>query len=687
MIRVGIDTGGTFTDAVLVDDGDVVTAKKPTTDDLISGVLAAFEAVCDAAAVTPADVDAFSHGHTVATNALIEGSGAETALVTTEGFRDVLEAGEAYRDASLLYDPCGEVEDPLIRRRRRHEVPERLDADGTVVDPLDVNATRELAEEIAATDVESVAVCLLHAHRNAVHEREVADAFADVDVDLSLSADVSPEIREYPRTATTAVDAYISPTIKRYLSDLERELEARGLSVPITVMKSDGGVARPSIVAERPVTQTISGPVAATRAAQFVGAALGVDDLITLDMGGTSADTAMITDGEPLEERHREIRGLKINGPFVSVDTVGAGGGSIARVTDIDALRVGPESAGAEPGPVCYGRGGERPTVTDADLVLGLLNPENFAGGELALDADAARASIHEHVAEPLGMSVEAAAVAIRDIIDSKLASALQITTVEQGYDPREFALMGFGGAGPMHVCNVADELDIDRVLFPNNPGLTSAFGLLVTNVRHNYVRSVVETVPELDLDALAERLDAMLAQGREELSAEGVEPGDRRYRVSLDMKYAGQAHHLNVSLGSARGEGNRPTLTEATVDAVADDFETRHAERYDFTDDHNPVEVVNARVTAVGEVPDVDLGMAAGGDSDADPAGTREVILDADERVAAPFYDRATLGPGAELDGPAIVELSNSTIWLPPGWDGRVDRFANLDIRRGDER
>jgi N-methylhydantoinase A len=684
MIRVGIDTGGTFTDAVLVDDGDVVTAKKPTTDDLISGVLSAFEAVCDAADCTPADVDAFSHGHTVATNALIEGTGAETALVTTEGFRDVLEAGEAYRDASLLYDPCGEVEEPLIRRRRRHEVPERLDADGSVIEPLDAEATARLAEDVAASDVESGAICLLHAHRNGARERAVAESFADVDVDLSLSADVSPEIREYPRTATTAVDAYISPTIKRYLSKLERELEARGLSVPITVMKSDGGVARPSIVAERPVTQTISGPVAATRAAQFIGRALGVEDLITLDMGGTSADTAVITGGEPLEERHREIRGLKINGPFVSVDTVGAGGGSIARVTDVDALRVGPESAGAEPGPVCYGRGGERPTVTDADLVLGLLNPENFAGGELTLDADAARASIRDHVAEPLGMSVEAAAVAIRDVIDSKLASALQITTVEQGYDPREFALMGFGGAGPMHVCNVADELDVDRVLFPNNPGLTSAFGLLVTNVRHNYVRSVVQTLPEIDLDALAGKVDAMLDQGREELSAEGVESADRRYQVSLDMKYAGQAHHLNVPMETVE---SRSESTVETVDAVAADFEDRHEARYDFTDDHNPVEVVNVRVTAVGEVPDVDLEAISNRGTADGRAGTRSVTIAADERVEAPFYDWGRLGPGDSLDGPAIVELANSTIWVPPGWDGRVDRYANLDVRRGDER
>ncbi|MFB6310641.1 MAG: hydantoinase/oxoprolinase family protein [Salinirussus sp.] len=678
MIRVGVDTGGTFTDAVLIDDGTVVAAKKPTTDDLISGVLAAFEAVCEERGVDPEEVDTFSHGHTVATNAIIEGTGAETALVTTEGFRDVLEAGEAYRDADLLYNPCGPVEDPLIPRRRRYEVPERLDADGEVIEPLDTEAAESLAADIEASEVESVAICLLHAHRNDSHERELAKCFDDVEI--SRSSAVSPEIREYPRTATTVVDAYISPTIKSYLGKLETELQHRGLSVPITVMKSDGGVARPDIVAERPVTQTISGPVAATRAAQYLGAALGLEDLLTLDMGGTSADTAMIKGGEPIEERHREIRGLKINGPFIDVDTIGAGGGSIARVTDVDSLRVGPESAGAEPGPVCYGKGGKRPTVTDADLILGLLNPEEFAGGELELDVNAARAALERDVADPLGMSVEEAAVAVRDVIDSKLASALRITTVEEGYDPREFALMGFGGAGPMHVCNVADELDIDRIIFPNNPGLTSAFGLLVTDVQHNYVRSIVEPLPDLDRESLGQDFADMISQGQDELESEGVASEDRSFRCALDMKYVGQAHHLTIPLDI--GE-DVDSVDDNTLEAAADAFESRHMERYDFVDEHNPIEVVNARVTAIGAVEDIELSPTGAASADAARRATRTVTVENGRHVDTPCYAWSELGAGAALEGPAIVELANSTIWIPPGFGGEVDRFANLVVTR----
>jgi N-methylhydantoinase A len=603
MYHVGVDTGGTFTDTVLIGDQTVQTVKTLTTDDLIGGIVDGFEQICDRSGIEPGDVTSFNHGSTVAVNALIEKTGAKTALVTTEGFEDVLEIGEAFRDRSLLYAPCGPDEPPLVPRKHRHGVAERLTATGEVETPLDDDSLDVLLDTLDAGDFESVAVSLLHAYQNDEHERAVVDALEDrlPGLAVSRSSAVSPEIREYSRTSTTVADAYIKPTVTTYIEELEDALRERGYDDSLSIMNSSGGVAGPSVATKRPVTQILSGPVAGVQAAQFVGERMGLENVITLDMGGTSCDTTLIEGGEPVEVPHRREQGMKINGPFVNIETVGAGGGSIAWLDEVDALRVGPESAGSNPGPVCYGLGGERPTVTDADLHLGILNPENFAGGEIELDAEAASIALDEYIAGPLEMSTTEAAVAIRDVADGNMASALRVVSVKQGYDPRDFALMGFGGAGPMHSCNVAAELGVDTVVFPNNPGLLSALGLVVSDFEHEYVQSLVVSLDDADPAAIDDAREALVDEGDQELAAEGVDPADRSFDVSIDVRYTGQSNYLNVPLGA-------DSVDQETLAGVADRFETLHESRFGFLDDVHPIELVNVRLTARGATENPDI-------------------------------------------------------------------------------
>lgn len=683
MPHLGVDIGGTFTDTVLVADDAVHTVKTPTTDDLISGIVAGIDATTTRAELPLSSVDSFNHGSTVAVNTLIEKTGARTAILTSGGFRDVFEIGEAYRDAALLYDPRGEHHPPLIPRRQRFEVPERVGPDGRVSTPLDEEAVREVAAELDACEVESVAVCFLHSYANPTHERrarEIIETHAPT-VDVSVSSDVSPEIREYTRTATTAADAYIKPKVSTYVADLEASLDENGLDGAINIMKSDGGLARPHVASTRPITQAISGPVAGVKAAQFFADSADVSDVITFDMGGTSCDTALVRDGTPVEEPHRKIQGLKINGPFVSINTVGAGGGSVAWLDEVDALRVGPRSAGANPGPACYGRGGAEPTVTDANVVLGMLNPSNFAGGELNLDVDAARASL-ERIADPLDMDVESAAVAVRDVVDSNLASAIRVVSVKEGYDPREFALVAFGGAGPAHACDVADELGIETVVFPANSGLFSATGLLQADIRHEYVQSLVTPVHELDPEALDDRVTETIETASDELASERVPPEDRSFALSFDAQYDGQAHYLTVSLSDTTVDADALAELEAS-------FEAAHESRFGFRDRENPIEVVNVRVTATGDVGLDDVGgrpETITGGLEAAERGERPVRLSADRTVLAPYYDWERLGPSHSVEGPAVVEARNSTAWISPTFDATVDPDGTLVARRTDD-
>ncbi len=560
---LGVDVGGTFTDAVLVDGARVVTAKAPTTpQDQSEGVLAAIEAALDAAGARAADVELFAHGMTVATNALLEGRGARTVLLATAGFTDVVELGRQAR--AELYRLCAARPAPLVPAERRVAVPERMGPDG-VVRALDDPAA--VAQDAARHAPEAVAVCLLHADRHPAHERALGDALATAlpGVHVSLSHEVVGTFREYERAATTEVDAALSPLLAGYLRALTARAEEAGLPEP-SIMQSSGGLTDAAGAAAHAAFTVLSGPAGGAAAAMLVASATGERDLLCFDMGGTSCDVCVVQDGAVRETAGREVGGRALALPMVDIHTVGAGGGSIGWVDAGGALRVGPQSAGADPGPACYGRGGERPTVTDAHLVLGHLDADAPLAGGVALDADAARSAVHA-LAQQLDLGVEDCAAGIVRVANAEMLRALRVMTVEQGIDPRGFALLAFGGAGPLHACALADELQISRVVVPRAGGVLSALGLAAADRRRDEARTVLLRDPgDDDLRALAEGAD----------------------EVAWDVRYAGQSFEL-------------------TVRDVAD-FHDVHEQRYGYADRDAPVEVVTVRRTQRERGPEIDL-------------------------------------------------------------------------------
>ena len=656
-VRVGADVGGTFTDVALLADGDLVTAKVPTTDDQSEGVLDGVRRACEKAGVDPESVEDFSHATTVSTNALLEGTGAKTALVTTEGFRDVVEIGR--QDRPALYDLDSEKPDPLVPRRRRFEVDERATTEG-VEREVDEQEVRDLAAEIEASEAESVAVSLLHAYAHPDNERAVADLLrAELDAPVSASHEVLPAFREYERTATTAVDAAVRPAIDDYLGRLVERADAADLPVPL-VMRSNGGIADAETVRERAVATCLSGP-----AAGVVGAAAtaeGVTDasgLVTFDMGGTSSDVSLVRDGGVERTTDAEIGGHPVSVPMVDVTTVGAGGGSIARVDAGGALRVGPESAGANPGPACYGRGGEDPTVTDAAVVLGYLGSDAALGGQLSLDADAARRAL-AGLADEAGLEGPvAAARGVYRVANATMTRAVRAVTVERGHDPREFALAAFGGAGPMHAAALADRLDVSRVVVPRACGVLSAFGLLAADETSEAVRTYRTRIDGADSDAVEAIFDDLASEARADLR--DPEAADLARRA--DLRYAGQSFELSVDVHD-----------RFDPEAVARRFHDAHETAYGYRMDE-AVELVGlgVRATVARETPAV----AYSADGEA-RVGEREAVFGGEVRET-PIYRRAGLPVGESVAGPAVCEQADSTVVVPPDWTAEVRADGTL--------
>jgi N-methylhydantoinase A len=650
-IRLGVDVGGTFTDVVLLADGETATAKVPTTADQSEGVLAGVEAACEAAGVDPAAVEQFRHGMTVATNALLEGEGAETALVTTEGFRDALAIGR--QDRPALYDIDAGRPDPLVPRERRYELDERATVEG-VEQPVDDGAVDRLAERIEA---DSVAVSFLHAYAHPENERRVADRLDDaLDAVVVPSHETLGTFREYERTATTVADAYVTPVIGEYLARLEERARERGLPEP-RVMQSNGGTARSATVREHGVHTALSGP-----AAGVVGAALfepaAHRGIVTFDMGGTSSDVGLVRAGEVERTTEGAVGGHPVRVPMVDIETVGAGGGSVAWVDDGGALRVGPRSAGADPGPACYARGGEEPTVTDAAVVLGYLGPDTELGDGLALDADAAGAAMTELAAEADLEGPTAAARGVYRVANATMARTIREVTVERGHDPRGFALVAFGGAGPMHAAALADRLDVGTVLVPRANGVLSALGLLAADERHDAVRTVGEPLAGVDREAIDRRYAAL----RERVLGETADPERATVTRGAALRYAGQSHELTVEV-----EGFEPT-------EVAERFHAAHERARGYRLDE-PIEVVDLRVTATvpGEEPDI-----AHDGSTSEPETTRSVHT-GDGREQVPVYDRESVAVGLSAAGPAVFEGDESTVVVPPAWTATVDERGTL--------
>lgn len=653
--HVGVDVGGTFTDVALYADGDLTTAKVPTTADQSVGVMDGIEKACASADVAPDAIDTFSHAMTVSVNALLERAGAETALVTTEGFRDVLEIGR--QDRPDLYDLTAEKPDPLMPRRRRYGIEERATAEGieTPVDPADA---RDLAEEI---DADSVAVCLLHAYAHADNERRVAKVLREeLDAPVSVSSEVLAEFREYERASTTVVDAYVRPAIDRYVGRLAQRAADAGVPEP-RIMQSNGGTATADTVRERAVTTTLSGPAAGVVGAEAVVADDDVGGLVTFDMGGTSSDVSLVRDGAIERTTSAEIDGIPIRTPMVDVNTVGAGGGSIAWVDAGGALRVGPRSAGADPGPACYGKGGDEPTVTDANVVLGYIGPETALGGELTLDVEAARDAL-ARLADEAGLDgALAAARGVYRVANADMARAIRSVTVERGHDPREFGLVAFGGAGPMHAAALAESLDIGTVVVPRPSGVLSAVGLLAADEKHDAVRTHRTGLSAADSDAI----EGIYADLEAEVRADAA--GDPDIERAADLRYAGQSFELTVSVGAFDPE------------TVEERFHAAHERTYGYRMDE-AVELVNLRASAT--VPRETPRLAHEGAGDA-AIGTREAYFPNVGHRETTVYDRERLASGERVEGPAVLEQAESTTVVPPGWAGGIDANGTLVCRR----
>jgi len=659
--RIGVDVGGTFTDVTLSLDGDLVTAKVPSTEDQSEGVIAGIEKACAEAGINPETVSEFSHAMTVSVNALLEEDGAKTALVTTEGFRDVLEIGR--QDRPSLYDLSAEKPTPLVPRRRRFELSERSTTDG-IEQPVDEAEVRAIAEQLRQMDVESVAVSLLHAYAHPENEQHVADILRDeLDVPVSASHEVLAEFREYERTSTTVVDAYVRPAIDNYVSHLTDRARELGVPQP-RIMQANGGITDANTVRRNAVTTVLSGPAAGVVGAGSM-AADEHDGLVTFDMGGTSSDVSLVRDGEAERTTAGVINERPIKTPMVDVETVGAGGGSIAWVDAGGALRIGPRSAGANPGPACYGKGGTAPTVTDANLVLGYIGESTSLGGELSLDADAAYDAL-AGLAEDAGLDgpLEAARGVYR-VANANMTRAIRSVTVERGYDPRTFGLAAFGGAGPMHAAAIADSLDIDRVVIPRASGVLSAYGLLAADEKRDAVRTYQRSLDGVDADDV----DAVYEDMADELLAEVSDREAATVRYAADLRYAGQSFELTVDI-------DRPFDTAEARER----FATAHKSAYGYRAEES-IELVNCRVTTTVDRTAPSVEYAADGDP---YKGSREAVF-ADDVRETPVYERAQLPPQDEIDGPAIIEGDESTIVIPPAWNVRVRNDGTLTAEVSD--
>jgi N-methylhydantoinase A len=678
VVLIAVDTGGTFTDVVVVDPrtGTYHTAKVPTTPErLIDGVRTATATAMRLAGAAPGDVVGFVHGTTIGTNAVLERRGATTAVLATQGFEDSLEIGRLKR--TRMYDLFMDAETPvfLAPRRRRRGVPERIASDGSVVLPLDEDAVRETVRSLRDVEgAEAFAVCLLFSFRNGAHERRIRDLIHEFDSSLSvsISSEIDPMFREYERTVVTAFDAYIRPVIHRYVTELSRELEQIGIRAPLQIMQSRGGVTSADLIADRPVSVLFSGPAAGVIGGRHAGSLSGETDLITIDVGGTSADICLVRSDKALVTTDAMIDTYPLRVPMVDVATIGAGGGSIAWVDSAGNFRVGPQSAGADPGPACYGRGGRDATVTDASLVLGYLNPDSFAGGTLRLDADAAHRAVDRFGAR-LGLSAVEAAAGIHRVVNSRMADAIRLVSIRRGYDPRDFALVLLGGAGPVHGGRLAAELSISRMIVPASPGVMSALGLLVAGIEHEEAVTVavrLGTAAPDELEATFASLERRVAAC---MRADDAPEAETKTQRSADGRYAGQAYTLQVPFDEP--------MSHETIAAYGEAFHDRHRRVYGHANHDAAIELVNARVVQSWAFPRLEFHPAMGPGRRYDQGSRRAYFDELGGHTTIPVYARERLELGTSISGPAMIEQSDSTLVVYPGHVAVAERSGNLAL------
>ena len=685
--RIGVDIGGTFTDVALVEEagGRIAIAKVSTTPrDLAAGVMTALKTALRDNEVAADSVSFLSHATTVVTNALLESKGARTALISTRGFRDLLELRRSAR--SDLYDLFQDPPDVLVPRHLRLEITERLDAQGEVVTPLAEDEIDGVIEELRGAEVEAVAISFLYSFLNDAHEARVAERLraALPDIPIFVSHEVLPEIREFERASTTAVCAYVGPILASYLERIAEAVDDLGLP-GLRVMASSGGVLEVAEVLRMPAMAVESGPAAGVVAAAAAGRQLGEPNLLSFDMGGTTAKASLIENGAIETTSEYEVGGTgnvgrwlhgtghPIRVPVIDLAEVSAGGGSIAWIDPGGALKVGPRSAGAEPGPVCYGAGGTEPTVTDADLVLGYLDPGHLLGGGLAVDIEAARAAIHEKLAGPMGISVEDAALGVVNVVNNAMAEALRIVSVARGHDAREFALIAFGGAGPVHAVALADELDVPRVIVPPIAGGFSALGLVATDLRRDYARTFYTRLSTADLAALEAGFAEIEASARAMLADTGVDEARWRIERHADLRYPRQAYELTVPLP----EG---AISAEALAALAVEFHAKHKVTYGHSNPEEDVQMVNIRLSAIGELDPIDVGAPGAG---ADTLGRRSLVFPGHGAVVAEIHRRETMAPDQVVAGPAVLQALDCTTVVPPGWRATADDAGFVVMER----
>ncbi|GAA1877151.1 hydantoinase/oxoprolinase family protein [Actinomadura bangladeshensis] len=682
--RLGVDVGGTFTDVLLVDEETGVSHRAKTAStpaDQSEGVLNGIRKVCLDAGIELSEVAHVLHGTTVATNAILQGRGARVGLVTTQGFRQVLQIARSFVPGGLAGWIIWPKPEPLAKLEHTVEVPGRIAADGRVVTPLDEDRARAELRRLAGAGIEALTVSLINSYANDEHERRVAELAAEElpGVPVSLSSHVLPEMREYERTVTTVANSYVQPEVARYVSNLDRSLTGSGIAAPLSVLRSDGGLTQASKAAEDPVSLLLSGPAGGVTGAVWFAEQAGFGDFLTFDMGGTSTDVALVLGGNPRIGRQTSVGDLTVRATSVDVRSVGAGGGSIAHVPELTkALRVGPQSAGADPGPAAYGAGGTEPTVTDANVVLGYL-PTQLAGGEISLDVEAARKAV-SGVAEAMGLpSVEAAAAGIIDIVNENMLGALRLISVQQGFDPREFALVSFGGAGPLHANALGRLTGSWPVIVPPSPGVLCAYGDATTCARDESARTMVRRFSTLDDDELRAVLAELADQAAARLESEGVPRGSQTATYQIDLRYHGQGFEIPVEVDRETVDGDLLTELGAAFDA-------EHKRLFSFLLD-NEREVINLRVTVSGPRPEVAWRTLPEGDGDPSAARVRETEVWMDgASVPAGIFDRSRLRAGDVVAGPAVVVEMDSTTLVLPGHAATVHPSGSLLIRPTEE-
>lgn len=676
--RLGIDTGGTFTDVALINEetGNLFASKVPSTPHNPSeAIINGLEKIMRENNIKENDnIKVFIHGTTVATNSLLERKGAKTALITTKGFKDVLEIGRQTRPK--LYDFKARRIKPLIDRYLRVEIEERIKADGTIEKPINKEVILSIIDELKRQNVQSVAVCLLNAYRNNEHELIIKKIIQKEwpEVYISISSEVLPEFREYERTSTNVINAYVMPKMKSYLEYLEKKLIEKNITSDLYIMQSNGGIIHMDTATTTPARTVLSGPAGGAMAGITISEMTKRNNIITIDMGGTSLDTCLIENKHPHYTTLSEIGGMPIKLPMIEMHTIGSGGGSIASIDSGGALKVGPESAGANPGPICYGKGGIEPTVTDANAILGRLNPEFILGGEMKMDLETAKWIVKEKIADPLGMSVEEAAEGILRVVNANMVRGIHVVSVEKGYDPRDFSLVAFGGAGPVNAIDIAMELNCREVIIPKFPGVNCAIGMLSSDIKQDYVQTYLKSVETIKYSEITHIFNELETKAMQDLNS-GNNKNTLQFIKSVDLRFIGQSYELTIQLDDE-------LINKKTIQSCIQRFYNQYEKLYGYSDKNEEIEIVNLRLVAVNEIEKVEFKENSSTlKNEPKPISIRKVYFNG-EYMHTEVYSRDSLTHGSEVKGPAVIEQLDSTILVYPNQIAITDSFDNLIIK-----